>query len=168
MSVIAIERSDDVRRPLVRWVLIGAAMIFVGLFLIAPLLVVFEQALEKGFEAYFEALLDPDAQSAIALTLLAAAIAVPLNLVFGVAAAWAIAKFEFRGKNALITLIDIPFSVSPVVSGLVFVLLFGLQGWFGPWLKAHDLQIVFALPGIVLATIFVTFPFVAQIGRAHV
>jgi sulfate transport system permease protein len=127
-----------------------------------PLLAVFVEAFRKGWETYVMALVDPDALSAIRLTLLAAAISVPLNLVFGVAAAWAIAKFEFPGTQILITLIDLPFSVSPVVAGLVFVLVFGAQGWFGPWLQAHDIKIIFAVPGIVLATIFVTFPFVAR------
>ena len=127
-----------------------------------PLVAVFHEALKKGLAVYWRAIIDPDALSAIRLTLLTAAIAVPLNLVFGVAAAWAIAKFEFPGKNVLTTLIDLPFSVSPVIAGLVFVLLFGAQGWFGPWLQAHDIKIIFAVPGIVLATVFVTFPFVAR------
>ena len=145
-----------------RWTLIAIALAFVLLFLVLPLAAVFTEALRKGWRAYFEALKEPDAWSAIRLTLITAAIAVPLNLVFGVAAAWAIAKFEFRGKTFLITLIDLPFSVSPVVSGLIYVLLFGAQGWFGPWLPEHDIKIIFAVPGIVLATIFVTFPFVAR------
>jgi sulfate/thiosulfate transport system permease protein len=123
---------------------------------------VFFEALRKGFETYFAAIVEPDALAAIQLTLLAAGIAVPLNLVFGVAAAWAITKFEFRGKQLLITLIDLPFSVSPVVAGLIYVLVFGAQGWLGPWLQAHDIKAIFALPGIVLATMFVTFPFVAR------
>jgi sulfate transport system permease protein len=123
---------------------------------------VFHEALKKGWQVYLAAISEPDAMAAIRLTLLAAAIAVPLNTLFGVAAAWAIAKFDFRGKNLLITLIDLPFSVSPVISGLIYVLIFGLQGWLGPWLDAHDLKIVFAVPGIVLATVFVTFPFVAR------
>ncbi len=147
---------------LVRWMLIGAALAFLMLFLFVPLAFVFHQALRKGLDVYIAAITDPDALSAIRLTLLVAAIAVPANLVFGVAASWAIAKFEFRGKSLLITLIDLPFSVSPVISGLIYVLIFGLQGWFGTWLVAHDLKIVFAVPGIVLATIFVTFPFVAR------
>jgi len=147
---------------LVRWTLIAAALVFLGFFLLVPLVAVFAQALEKGLEAYWAALADPMAQSAIWLTLVTAAISVPLNVVFGVMAAWAIAKFEFRGKSVLVTLIDLPFAVSPVVSGLVFVLLFGLQGWMGPWLKEHDIRIIFAVPGIVLATMFVTFPFVAR------
>jgi len=147
---------------IVRWTLIGTALVFLGLFLVVPLAAVFTLALQKGVSAYFAAFREPDALAAIRLTLLTAGIAVPLNLVFGVAAAWAIAKFEFVGKNLLITLIDLPFSVSPVVSGLIYVLLFGLQGWLGPWLAEHDIKIIFAVPGIVLATIFVTFPFVAR------
>ncbi len=127
-----------------------------------PLLAVFAEAFKKGWDAYVAAIIEPDAWAAIKLTLLTAAIAVPLNLVFGVAAAWTIAKFEFRGKNVLLTLIDLPFSVSPVISGLIYVLMFGAQGWLGPWLQAHDIKIIFAVPGIVLATIFVTFPFVAR------
>ncbi|MBL8492554.1 MAG: sulfate ABC transporter permease subunit CysW [Rhodocyclaceae bacterium] len=148
--------------PWVRRLLIGVALGFLGLFLLLPLATVFHEALRKGLEVYLEALREPDALSAIALTLTAAAIAVLANLAFGIAAAWAIAKFEFRGKSVLITLIDLPFAVSPVISGLIYVLLFGAQGWFGPWLQAHDLKVVFAVPGIVLATIFVTFPFVAR------
>lgn len=146
----------------VRVLLIGAALGFVGLFLFIPLAAVFSQALAKGWSVYWTSLREPDALSAIRLTLLAAGIAVPCNLVFGVAAAWAIAKFNFRGKSILITLVDLPFAVSPVISGLVYVLLFGLQGWFGPWLSEHNIRIIFAVPGIVLATIFVTFPFVAR------
>ncbi len=146
----------------VRWFLTAIALAFLGLFLFVPLASVFAQALEKGWDAYLDALREPDALSAIKLTLLTAAIAVPLNLVFGVTAAWAIAKFSFRGKNLLVTLIDLPFSVSPVISGLIYVLIFGLQGWLGPWLDAHHIKIVFAVPGIVLATIFVTIPFVAR------
>ncbi|QDL52767.1 sulfate ABC transporter permease subunit CysW [Rhodoferax aquaticus] len=142
--------------------LIGVMLTFLFLFLVLPLAAVCTEALRKGFGAYFEALKEPDAWSAIRLTLLTAAIAVPLNLVFGVAAAWAIAKYEFKGKAFLTTLIDLPFSVSPVVAGLVYVLMFGAHGWFGPWLQAHDIKIVFAVPGIVLATIFVTFPFIAR------
>lgn len=138
------------------------ALAYMALILIVPLASVFTEAFRKGVEYYFKAIGEPDAWSAIKLTLIAAAIAVPLNLVFGVAASWAIAKFDFRGKSFLITLIDLPFSVSPVVSGLIYVLMFGLQGWFGPWLSEHDIKIIFALPGIVLATIFVTFPFVAR------
>jgi sulfate transport system permease protein len=145
-----------------RWALIGLALAFLGAFLMLPLAAVVFEALRKGLDAYLAALAEPDALAAIRLTLLAAAIAIPANLVFGVAAAWAIAKFDFRGKQLLVTLIDLPFSVSPVVSGLVYVLVFGAQGWFGPWLAAHDLKVIFAVPGIVLATIFVTFPFVAR------
>jgi sulfate transport system permease protein len=146
----------------VRYTLISLALGFVLLFLLLPLAAVFTEALRKGVEAYWLALQEPDAWSAIRLTLLVAAIAVPLNLVFGVAAAWAIAKFDFPGKAFLITLVDLPFSVSPVVAGLIYVLLFGAQGWFGPWLQAHDVKIIFAVPGIVLATVFVTFPFIAR------
>ena len=146
----------------VRRLLIGAALAFLALFLFVPLAAVFARALEKGFATYRLALSDPDALAAIRLTLFTAAVSVSLNIVFGLAAAWAIGKYEFFGKNFLITLIDLPFAVSPVVSGLIYVLLFGLQGWFGPWLKAHDLQVLFAVPGIVLATLFVTFPFVAR------
>lgn len=145
-----------------RRLLIGIALIFLALFLLMPLASVFAEALRKGFSAYLAAIVEPDALSAIKLTVLTAAIAVPLNLVFGVCAAWFIAKFEFRGKSLLITLIDLPFSVSPVISGLVFVLLFGAHGWFGAWLLEHDIRILFAVPGIVLATIFVTFPFIAR------
>ena len=147
---------------LVRWLLIGTALLFLGLFLFVPLAAVFAQALEKGWGAYLDAIREPDALAAVKLTFITAAISVPVNLVFGVVAAWAIAKFEFRGKQFLVTLIDLPFSVSPVISGLIYVLLFGLQGWLGPWLQAHDLKIIFAVPGIVLATVFVTFPFVAR------
>ncbi len=146
----------------VRWTLIGLALAFLTLFLFVPLISVFYEALKKGWDVYVAAITEPDAVSAIQLTLTAAAIAVPLNLTFGIAAAWAIAKFEFRGKNLLITLIDLPFSVSPVVSGLIYVLIFGLQGWLGPWLAEHDIKIIFAVPGIVLATIFVTVPFIAR------
>lgn len=145
-----------------RRTLIGVALVFVGLFLILPLAAVFTEALRKGFEAFFEALKEPDAWSAIKLTLLITVIAVPLNLVFGVYAAWAIAKFEFRGKAFLTTLVDLPFSVSPVVAGLIYVLVFGAQGWFGPWLQANDIKVIFAVPGMVLATVFVTFPFIAR------
>ena len=146
----------------VRWALICAALGYLGLFLLVPLLAVFVEALRDGLGAYLAAVSEPDALAAIRLTLLTAAIAVPLNLVFGLAAAWAIAKFEFPGKSVLTTLIDLPFSVSPVISGLIYVLLFGAQGWLGPWLAAHDIKIIFAVPGIVIATIFVTFPFVAR------
>lgn len=135
---------------------------FFAVFLLLPLVAVFVEALRKGWGVYFAALVEPDAISAIKLTLLTAAIAVSLNLVFGIAAAWAITKFDFRGKQILITLVDLPFSVSPVIAGLIYVLVFGAQGWFGPWLAAHDLKVIFAVPGIVLATVFVTFPFVAR------
>jgi sulfate transport system permease protein len=145
-----------------RWTLVGIAIAFLTLFLFVPLVAVFYEALRKGWGAYFAALRDPEAWSAIKLTLVVAAIAVPANLVFGVAAAWAIAKFEFRGKNLLVTLIDLPFSVSPVIAGLLYVLVFGAQGWLGTTLAAHDIKVIFALPGIVLATIFITFPFVAR------
>ena len=155
-------RSGTTEPVWVKWTLIGIALSFIFLFLILPLAAVFTEALRKGFDAYWEALKEPDAWSAIRLTLITAAIAVPLNLVFGVAAAWCIAKYEFRGKAFLITLVDLPFSVSPVVAGLVYVLMFGAHGWFGPWLQAHDIKIVFAVPGIVLATVFVTFPFIAR------
>jgi sulfate transport system permease protein len=146
----------------VRWTLTAVALAFLILFLAVPLVLVFHDAFSKGFGAYAEAIVDPDALSALRLTLTAAAIAVPANLVFGVAAGWAIAKFRFPGRSLLITLIDLPFAVSPVISGMVFVLLFGRQGWFGPWLFDHDFKIIFAVPGIVLATIFVSFPFVAR------
>lgn len=148
-----------------RWVrvtLITIALAFLTLFLFVPLVSVFVEALKKGFGVYLAAITEPDAVSAIKLTLLTAAIAVPLNLVFGIAAAWCVAKFDFRGKNLLLTLIDLPFSVSPVIAGLIYVLVFGLQGWLGEWLRDHDLKIIFAVPGMVLATVFVTFPFVAR------
>jgi sulfate transport system permease protein len=148
--------------PVVRRLLIAGALIFLGIFLLLPLGVVFASAFKKGLSAYFDAFRDKDALSAIRLTLLAAGIAVPLNVIFGLAASWAIAKFQFIGKSLLVTLIDLPFSVSPVVSGLIYVLIFGLQGVLGPWLAKHDIQIIFAVPGIILATIFVTFPFVAR------
>jgi sulfate/thiosulfate transport system permease protein len=146
----------------VRWSLIAVALGFLTFFLFIPLAVVFVEAFKKGADVYLAAIVDDDALSAIQLTLIAAVIAVPMNLVFGIAAAWCIAKFEFRGKNVLLTLIDLPFSVSPVISGLIYVLIFGLQGWFGVWLRDHDLKVIFAVPGIVLATTFVTFPFVAR------
>jgi sulfate/thiosulfate transport system permease protein len=146
----------------VRRLLIGGAVSFALLFLVMPLLAVFAEALRKGLDLYLASLREPDAWSAIRLTLLVAAIAVPMNLVFGVAAAWAIAKHEFRGKSILTTLVDLPFSVSPVVAGLAFVLVFGANGWLGPWLDAHDIKVIFAVPGIVLATVFITFPFVAR------
>lgn len=149
-------------RAWIRWSLIAVAISFLGLFLFFPLAIVFSSALKKGLDVYFAALREPDAMAAIRLTLIAAAISVPLNMGFGIAAAWAIGKFNFLGKSLLITLIDLPFSVSPVVSGLIYVLIFGLQGLLGPWLAAHDIKIIFAVPGIVLATMFVTFPFVAR------
>lgn len=155
-------RVSTTEAPWVRNTLVGVALAFVLLFLVLPLAAVFAEALRKGFGAYLEGLREPDAWSAIKLTLVTAAIAVPLNLVFGVAAAWCIAKYEFRGKAFLTTLVDLPFSVSPVVAGLIYVLVFGAQGWFGPWLAEHDIKIIFAVPGIVLATIFVTFPFIAR------
>jgi sulfate/thiosulfate transport system permease protein len=147
---------------LLQWLLIGAALLFLGLFLVVPLVAVFTYAFEKGAGAYLASLAQPETWSAIRLTLTAALIAVPLNLAFGLAAAWLIARFRFPGRDLLITLIDLPFSVSPVIAGLIFVLLFGRQGWLGPWLAEHDLHIIFAVPGIVLATLFVTFPFVAR------
>src|ERR1700676_4290267 len=155
-------RSEGRRAAPGRLLLIAAALLFLGLFLVLPLLAVFVQALGRCVSAYVAAISDPNAWAAVKLTLLVAAIAVPFNLVFGVAAAWAIAKFEFRGKNTLITLIDLPFAVSPVIAGLIFILLFGSHGWFGGYLKAHHIRVVFAVPGIVLATIFVTFPFIAR------
>jgi sulfate transport system permease protein len=157
------QRRRAVSEPgLVKWGLLAVALVYLVLFLLLPLASVYAQALADGFGHFFAAILDPDALAAVRLTLLVAAIAVPLNLVFGLAAAWTVAKFEFRGKSILITLIDLPFSVSPVVSGLIYVLMFGAQGWLGPWLQAHDIQIIFNVSGIVLATIFVTFPFVAR------
>ncbi|MFZ2990921.1 sulfate ABC transporter permease subunit CysW [Ideonella sp.] len=146
----------------VRWTLVGMALTFLSLFLFVPLYAVFYEGLKKGWEVYLEAIIEPDALYAVKLTLIAAFISVPLNLVFGISAAWAIAKFEFRGKNLLLTLIDLPFSVSPVIAGLIYVLVFGLQGWLGEWLRDEDIKIIFAVPGIVLATVFVTFPFVAR------
>lgn len=145
-----------------RWLLIAVALSFLGLFLVVPLAAVFAQALSKGIGFYFHTLAEPFSVSAIELTFIAAGIAVPLNCVFGVAAAWAITKFDFPAKNLLTTMIDLPFSISPVISGLIFVLVFGAQGWFGPWLLAHHIRVIFALPGIVLVTTFVTFPFVAR------
>jgi sulfate transport system permease protein len=145
-----------------RLLLIVTALLFLGLFLLLPLLAVFAQALAKGFGAYYIAISQPMAWAAVKLTLLVAGIAVPLNLIFGVAAAWAVAKFDFRGKSALITLIDLPFAVSPVIAGMIFILVFGTHGWFGGFFRAHHIRVVFAVPGIVLATIFVTFPFIAR------
>ena len=149
-------------RPLVKMMLIALAIALLALFLFLPLVVVFIEAFRHGVAAFFAAFTEPDALAAIRLTLLVAAIAVPVNAVVGLAAAWAVAKFSFKGKNLLLTLIDLPFSVSPVISGLVYVLLFGAQGWWGHWLRYHNIEIIFAVPGIVLATIFVTFPFVAR------
>jgi sulfate/thiosulfate transport system permease protein len=149
-------------KPSTRLVLTSAVLAFLGLFLLLPLAAVFVQAFAKGTEAYFVSFRDPDALAAIRLTLTVAAIVVPMNVIFGIAASWAIAKFEFRGKSFLITLIDLPIAVSPVISGLIYVLLFGMQGWFGLWLQEHDISIIFAVPGIVLATMFVTFPYVAR------
>ncbi|SFG59527.1 sulfate transport system permease protein [Duganella sp. CF458] len=156
------QRHDALEPRWVRYTLIAVALTFLTLFLFVPLVAVFVEALKKGWEVYANAILEDDSIAAIKLTLLTAAIAVPFNLVFGVAASWAITKFEFRGKSLLLTLIDLPFSVSPVISGLIYVLLFGAQGWFGPWLAEHDIRILFAVPGIVLATVFITFPFVAR------
>ncbi|XAH25783.1 sulfate ABC transporter permease subunit CysW [Xylophilus sp. GW821-FHT01B05] len=155
-------RAGTTESPWVRRTLIGIALVFLVLFLVLPLAAVFTEGLRKGFGPYFDGLFEPDAWAAIKLTLLTAAIAVPLNLVFGVAAAWAIAKYEFRGKAFLTTLIDLPFSVSPVVAGLMYVLVFGSHGWFGNWLSDHNIKVIFAVPGIVLATVFVTFPFIAR------
>ncbi len=155
-------QSGTTEAPWVRWTLLGIALVFLVLFLVLPLAAVFVEAFSKGADAYFASLRDPDAWSAIQLTLITALISVPLNLVFGVAAAWAIAKYEFKGKAFLTTLVDLPFSVSPVVAGLMYVLVFGANGWFGPWLQANDIKIIFAVPGIVLATVFVTFPFIAR------
>lgn len=154
---------DAAGEPLwVRVLLITVALLFLSSFLVVPLIAVFTEALRKGIQTYWESLRDPAALSAIKLTLLVATIAVPLNLVFGLAASWALSKFRFPGRSLLITLIDLPFAVSPVTSGLIYVLLFGMQGWLGPWLSSHNIQIIFAVPGVVLATIFVTFPFVAR------
>ena len=162
MSARRHHRNALIEPAPVRWLLISATLLLLGVFLLLPLIVVFAQALKAGVGTYFSALTDSDTLSSIRLTLLTAAIAVPLNTLFGVAAAWAITKFEFRGKSILTTLIDLPFSVSPVIAGLVFVLLFGSRGWFGGWLSEHDIKIIFAVPGIVLATLFVTAPFVAR------
>ena len=148
--------------PAAKALLIAAAVLYIAIMLLLPLGAVLYEALRQGWNAWVSAVTEPDARESIKLTLIVAAISVPLNTIFGIAAAWAVAKFHFRGKTALVALIELPFSVSPVVSGLVFVLLFGAQGWFGPWLEAHDMRIIFALPGLVLATLFVTFPFVAR------
>ena len=162
MTSLTTRRVVATEQPWVRYALTAAALVFILLFLVLPLAAVFVEAFRKGVGAYFEALKEPDAWSAIRLTAITAAVTVPLNLVFGVAAAWCIAKYDFKGKTFLTTLVDLPFSVSPVVAGLIYVLVFGAQGWFGPWLQAHDIKIIFAVPGIVLATIFVTFPFIAR------
>lgn len=146
----------------VKWILIGSAVLVLLWLIVLPLAVVITEALKKGWGVYVEAIRDPDALSSLRLTLLVALITVPLNTIFGVAAAWAITKFRFRGKQLLVTLIDLPFAVSPVIGGLIYVLVYGAHGWFGPWLQAHDIKIIFALPGIILATMFVTFPFVAR------
>jgi sulfate transport system permease protein len=161
-TAVAAPPRVDTERPLVAILIAGSAILWLVLFLLLPLFAVFIEALRDGVGAYLAAIVEPDALAAMRLTLLVAVIAVPLNMVFGLAAAWAIAKHDFRGKSFLLTLIDLPFSVSPVISGLIYVLLFGAQGWFGPWLKAHHIEIIFAVPGIVLATIFITFPFVAR------
>jgi sulfate transport system permease protein len=161
-SIIRRAEAGTTEAAWVRYTLIGISLVFLFLFLVLPLAAVFAEAFRKGFDAYWEALKEPDAWSAIRLTLITALIAVPLNLVFGISAAWCIAKYEFRGKSVLTTLVDLPFSVSPVVAGLVYVLMFGAQGWFGPWLQEHDIKVIFAVPGIVLATVFVTFPFIAR------
>jgi sulfate transport system permease protein len=153
---------DSVVGMLTKWTFIGLSLLFLAALLFAPLATVFATALDKGYELYFTSFLDSDTLAAIRLTLLTAAVVVPTNTVFGIAAAWAIAKFEFKGKSILVTLIDLPVAVSPVISGLIFVLLFGVQGWFGVWLQEHDISIVFALPGIILATLFVTMPYIAR------
>jgi sulfate transport system permease protein len=170
VSSPSLVKTVKARRPpvagqdpaVVRWLLTALALGLLGLFIVLPLAAVFVQALSKGVAVYLAAIGEPDTLSAIKLSLLVAGIAVPLNLVFGVAAAWTVTKFQFRGRTVLTSLIDIPFAVSPVVSGLIYVLVFGAQGWFGNWLSAHDIRIIFAVPGIVLATVFVTFPFVAR------
>jgi sulfate transport system permease protein len=161
-AIVRAEAPPPRSPPPVKWLVITVAVLFAAVFLVLPLINVFAQAFAYGWHSYWSALSDPDTGSAIRLTLLVAAISVPLNAVFGVAASWAVAKFEFRGKAFLLTLIDLPFSISPVVAGLMFVLLFGASGLFGPWLEAHHVRIIFALPGMVLATIFVTFPYVAR------
>jgi sulfate transport system permease protein len=169
-GTVAVKRNPNCPRPAdaiteprwLRWLLIGVTLTFLGLFLVAPLLAVFAQSLENGWKAYVDAIGESDALSSIRLTLLVAVVVVPVNTIFGVIAAWAIAKFQFVGKSLLITLIDLPYSISPVVSGMIFVLIFGLQGWMGPWLDSHHIKIIFAIPGILLATLFVTFPFVAR------
>ncbi|MDB6009242.1 MAG: hypothetical protein JWL65_1492 [Gammaproteobacteria bacterium] len=154
--------GKSIRGTLVRWSFIGLSLLFLAALLLAPLATVMAMALEKGIHAYLASFADPDTAAALKLTLITALVVVPLNTVFGLAASWAIAKFEFRGKSFLITLIDLPLAISPVISGLIFVLLFGLRGWFGPWFQDHDISVIFALPGIILATMFVTFPYVAR------
>lgn len=169
-AALPVLQGDAATRPgqntwlsaIVRWLFIATSLAFLAGLLIAPLVTVFTMALARGFESYLVSFADPDTQAAIRLTLITAAVVVPINIVFGLAAAWAIAKFEFRGKSVLITLIDLPLAVSPVISGMVFVLLFGLHGWFGVWLQRHDISVIYALPGIMLATMFVTFPYVAR------
>ena len=158
----AAHRRPTAESPVVRGLLIGTALLFLVLFLFVPMVSVFVEAFRKGWSVYLASITDHDAWAAIKLTLIVAAISVPLNTVFGIAASWCIAKYQFRGRSLLVTLVDLPFAVSPVISGLIYVLVFGLQGWFGPWLREHNIQIIFAVPGIVLATIFVTFPFVAR------
>lgn len=158
----AVRAESTTETPLIRGVLIGIALIFLLFFLILPLLIVFQEAFSGGITLFFQALTDPDALAAIRLTLFTAAIVVPVNLIFGVCAAWAISKFKFKGKSVLITLIDLPFAVSPVIAGLIFILIFGSRGWLGPWFLENGIQIIFATPGIVIATLFVTFPFVAR------
>ena len=151
-----------IKSTLVRWLFISLSLLFLAALLLAPLATVFAMAFEKGLHAYLASFADPDTAAALRLTLTTALVVVPLNTVFGLAASWAIAKFEFRGKSFLITLIDLPLAISPVISGLIFVLLFGLRGWFGPWFQDHDISVIFALPGIIIATMFVTFPYVAR------
>jgi sulfate transport system permease protein len=162
LAELASRPGRSYAHTIVKFLFIGLSLLFLAALLFAPLITVFAAALEKGFELYFSNFQDSDTQAAIRLTLTVAAIVVPINTIFGIAAAWAIAKFEFRGKSVLITLIDLPIAVSPVISGLIYVLLFGIQGWFGLWLQDRDISIIFALPGIVLATMFVTFPYVAR------
>jgi sulfate/thiosulfate transport system permease protein len=155
-------RNEIGESRILQWVLIGSAIAFLSAVLLFPLVIVFTEGLRKGIDVFLNAFTDSDTLAAVRLTLLVAVIAVPFNIVFGVAASWVVTKFNFKGKNLLLTLVDLPFSISPVISGLVYVLLFGAQGWLGPWLRAHHMEIIFAVPGIVLATVFVTFPFVAR------
>jgi len=162
LPALPTRRSEIGESSLIKWLLIAVAVLFLASVLLLPLVVVFSEGLRKGAEVFFAAFTDPDTLAAVRLTLLVAAIAVPFNIVFGLAASWAVTKFNFVGRNLLLTLIDLPFSVSPVISGLVYVLLFGAQGWLGPWLEANNIKFIFAVPGIVLATVFVTFPFVAR------